>query len=89
MCSNEYQNKYIYILQKGKPTNKWKLPKLLPSTVKSYNQDYYYKDNYGTIGSFSSLPPLPPPLHIKNPTTLVTKNIWIINISLNLQNILT
>ena len=76
MYSNEYQKKYLYTAKrKTDPLyNKYKLPKLLPSTIKSYNQDYYYKrDNYGTIGSFTSLPPLPPPLHIKNPTTLVTK----------------
>lgn len=72
MYSNEYKKNVDPLY------NKYKLPKLLPSTVKSYSKDYYYRrDNYGTFGSFSSLPPLPPPLppqlHIRNPTTVLTK----------------
>ncbi len=77
MYSNEYQKKYICTAKKTSDPlyNKYKLPKLLPSTIKSYNKDYYYnRDNYGTFGSFAILPPLPPPpLHIRNPTTVVTK----------------
>lgn len=78
MYSDEYKKKYIYTAKKNLDPlyNKYKL---LPSTIKSYNNDYYYKrDNYGTFGSIASLPPLPPPLYIKNPKK-ITANKYLDN----------